>query len=123
MEEWEADLKRWVADVDLLRRLKTQSTTNSLALIRRPVLMKLERLSENLQLNTILTAAVIKKSSRNSKMLTKFFQIRKNVIFMTSMVRRDSKTAEDMLDMVWMTFLEVSSGWAAAEDSRVVLRR
>jgi hypothetical protein len=56
-------------------------------------------------------------------MLTKFFQIRKNVIFMTSMVRRDSKTAEEMLDMVWMTFLEVSSGWAAAEDSRVVLRR
>ena len=123
MEEWEADLKRWVADVDLLRRLKTQSTTNSLALIRRPVLMKLERLSENLQLNTILTAAVIKKSSRNSKMLTKFFQIRKNVIFMTSMVRKVLKTAEHTLHTGWTTSLEVSSEWVVVGDSRVAQRR
>ena len=117
MEEWEADLKRWVADVDLLRRLKTQSTTNSLALIRKPVLMKLERLLENLQLNTILTAAVIKKSSRNSKMLTKFFQIRKNVIFMTSMVRKVLKKVV-VVHTAWTIFYHKCLVVAAEESSQ-----
>jgi len=56
-------------------------------------------------------------------MLMKSYLIKKNVIFMTSMGRRDSKMVEHTLDMVWTTFWEVSLAWVAAEDNRVAPKR